>query len=129
MRMSDWISDVCSSDLKAGEESSGPIRGYVSCGCRRVRVEAYARGSGRSDPDKARVVAFIRLSQARPPANQGHYSARGAGSPAKSGGAGSVRDGASTAIRSEEHTSELPSLMRISYAVYCLKKKKNNKQK
>src|SRR3546814_1874651 len=31
--------------------------------------------------------------------------------------------------RSEEHTSELQSLMRISYAVFCLKKKKNTKQK
>src|SRR3546814_10048424 len=31
------------------------------------------------------------------------------------------------AIRSEEHTSELQSLMRISYAVFCLKKKKNTK--
>src|SRR3546814_9159634 len=30
-------------------------------------------------------------------------------------------------IRSEEHTSELQSLMRISYAVFCLKKKKNTK--
>src|SRR3546814_5999997 len=30
-----------------------------------------------------------------------------------------------TTIRSEEHTSELQSLMRISYAVFCLKKKKN----
>src|SRR3546814_8494783 len=30
--------------------------------------------------------------------------------------------------RSEEHTSELQSLMRISYAVFCLKKKKNEKQ-
>src|SRR3546814_9855104 len=30
--------------------------------------------------------------------------------------------------RSEEHTSELQSLMRISYAVFCLKKKKNYKQ-
>src|SRR3546814_3300703 len=29
-------------------------------------------------------------------------------------------------LRSEEHTSELPSLMRISYAVFCLKKKKTN---
>src|SRR3546814_8247042 len=29
-------------------------------------------------------------------------------------------------IRSEEHTSELPSLMRVSYAVFCLKKKKNS---
>src|SRR3546814_3592705 len=32
------------------------------------------------------------------------------------------------ADRSEEHTSELQSLMRISYAVFCLKKKKNNKR-
>src|SRR3546814_4647503 len=31
-------------------------------------------------------------------------------------------------IRSEEHTSELQSLMRISYAVFCLKKKKNKKK-
>src|SRR3546814_3373836 len=31
-------------------------------------------------------------------------------------------------MRSEEHTSELQSLMRISYAVFCLKKKKNNTQ-
>src|SRR3546814_4248457 len=33
------------------------------------------------------------------------------------------------ADRSEEHTSELQSLMRISYAVFCLKKKKNNNKK
>src|SRR3546814_5256617 len=32
------------------------------------------------------------------------------------------------AVRSEEHTSELQSLMRISYAVFCLKKKHNNKK-
>src|SRR3546814_6475909 len=36
---------------------------------------------------------------------------------------------ASSRNRSEEHTSELQSLMRISYAVFCLKKKKNNNQK
>src|SRR3546814_1752893 len=34
---------------------------------------------------------------------------------------------ARAAARSEEHTSELQSLMRISYAVFCLKKKKNDK--
>src|SRR3546814_997123 len=34
--------------------------------------------------------------------------------------------GSRSAMRSEEHTSELQSLMRISYAVFCLKKKKNN---
>src|SRR3546814_7681937 len=35
--------------------------------------------------------------------------------------------GAGAAPRSEEHTSELQSLMRISYAVFCLKKKKNER--
>src|SRR3546814_1648089 len=34
----------------------------------------------------------------------------------------------SPAVRSEEHTSELQSLMRISYAVFCLKKKKKNSE-
>src|SRR3546814_4245769 len=36
---------------------------------------------------------------------------------------------AAVALRSEEHTSELQSLMRISYAVFCLKKKKKETQK
>src|SRR3546814_10539305 len=36
-----------------------------------------------------------------------------------------LRAGDRIALRSEEHTSELQSLMRISYAVFCLKKKKN----
>src|SRR3546814_3707813 len=39
------------------------------------------------------------------------------------------RTGQATLYRSEEHTSELQSLMRISYAVFCLKKKNNIKQK
>src|SRR3546814_2306886 len=40
-----------------------------------------------------------------------------------------IRDDALQRIRSEEHTSELQSLMRISYAVFCLKKKKKKQQK
>src|SRR3546814_5031776 len=47
------------------------------------------------------------------------------------GDALAVDDGADVvrmdAVRSEEHTSELQSLMRISYAVFCLKKKTTNK--
>src|SRR3546814_9499305 len=39
-----------------------------------------------------------------------------------------VQDAIETFDRSEEHTSELQSLMRISYAVFCLKKKKTTKQ-
>src|SRR3546814_2257632 len=38
-----------------------------------------------------------------------------------------TRSASIAAIRSEEHTSELQSLMRISYAVFCLKKKKHKK--
>src|SRR3546814_10492269 len=41
--------------------------------------------------------------------------------------AGGLRDHARPPSRSEEHTSELQSLMRISYAVFCLKKKKKKK--
>src|SRR3546814_2394734 len=41
-------------------------------------------------------------------------------------GGRSARHAAEGVRRSEEHTSELQSLMRISYAVFCLKKKKNN---
>src|SRR3546814_2943338 len=39
------------------------------------------------------------------------------------GSTGAVKDGWDGILRSEEHTSELQSLMRISYAVFCLKKK------
>src|SRR3546814_5353596 len=49
----------------------------------------------------------------------------GAAKKAASAAAGSVTD----QIRSEEHTSELQSLMRISYAVFRLKKKKSNTNK
>src|SRR3546814_3805485 len=43
--------------------------------------------------------------------------------------AGADRDAGQRVLRSEEHTSELQSLMRISYAVFCLKKKKTYKYK
>src|SRR3546814_8695202 len=43
------------------------------------------------------------------------------------GGGANIFRGHCNVQRSEEHTSELQSLMRISYAVFCLKKKKQNK--
>src|SRR3546814_7406466 len=53
----------------------------------------------------------------------------GAGAPdAMNGGTNPAAVGLGVKVRSEEHTSELQSLMRISYAVFCLKKKKNNSQ-
>src|SRR3546814_9967553 len=47
----------------------------------------------------------------------------------REGISGSARPRTARRARSEEHTSELQSLMRISYAVFCLKKKKKNTHK
>src|SRR3546814_1730845 len=60
-----------------------------------------------------------RLSRRHPPVEESCRRER------KKNPAGWLRRG----IRSEEHTSELQSLMRISYAVFCLKKKINNNQR
>src|SRR3546814_3292209 len=114
MRISDWSSDVCSSDLSGGAHQ-GQIRERQQAGtCRRVQILDY-----RSLVPSAfyRPMPSIR-HQALPlhadaPSNR-HYPCPGQLRP----------------DRSEEHTSELQSLLRISYAVFCLKKKqttKNNK--
>src|SRR3546814_2634083 len=55
-------------------------------------------------------------------------SAWAMGRPGRSEASGLRFDHCLEGVRSEEHTSELQSLMRISYAVFCLKKKKNTKQ-
>src|SRR3546814_5425196 len=47
---------------------------------------------------------------------------------ARTAGRGGRRRGSRGSRRSEEHTSELQSLMRISYAVFCLKKKKTERE-
>src|SRR3546814_7039087 len=91
MRISDWSSDVCSSDLfYHADTPTHAIRAY--------------------DVDKtAGTLAGGRLF---------HQFEHGNGRP--DGGAVDAEG----CYRSEEHTSELQSLMRISYAVFCLKKKK-----
>src|SRR3546814_3134230 len=80
-------------------------------------------------PGRAQRVAGGRvptLGRASCPSRtRGYYRRRGAGY----GATGPAADpGTVRRLRSEEHTSELQSLMRISYAVFCLKKK-NNKTK
>src|SRR3546814_10200036 len=96
LRISDWSSDVCSSDLCADHDGVAE----------RLR----------RDTDTARDDA--RLAAAAGAGLQRAALAAGAGAEI----AGHRRPAKS---RSEEHTSELQSLMRISYAVFCLKKKKN----
>src|SRR3546814_2313204 len=72
-----------------------------------------------------RQVEYGRLSRAQ---RQRHMvEAHGEGLVEGDGAAEAHAAHHGEAVRSEEHTSELQSLMRISYAVFCLKKKKKNK--
>src|SRR3546814_8940236 len=96
MRISDWSSDVCSSDLAEARRAAVHHR---------AQRGAVAFTPGREAKNAAEGVEAHSCVSSR--ANASAYSAR--------------------PLRSEEHTSELQSLMRISYAVFCLKKK--NKQK
>src|SRR3546814_2084666 len=109
MRISDWSSDVCSSDLHLGGRAVGG------------RGAAAARRGGAllPDPRPDRPLPGHELADAGDPGDPGGQRgnhAQGLVLPER-GPAQHAR------ARSEEHTSELQSLMRISYAVFCLKKK------
>src|SRR3546814_969401 len=115
MRISDWSSDVCSSDLLAG--------------CAAVERRYRAAVPPRHPQAVLRPVPDLRRTEGGYAAGAGlRHRRQPLGSPA--GVAAELRRGlrgnvqaAVPARRSEEHTSELQSLMRISYAVFCLKKK------
>src|SRR3546814_4918010 len=109
MRISDWSSDVCSSDLE--------IHGALIC-----IEDGLAQFMEGESEDLRAVIASQQL-------DWWHLS----GITAFDEDIGETRfpdwstayAGSSYFIRSEEHTSELQSLMRISYAVFCLKQKKH----
>src|SRR3546814_3833079 len=110
MRISDWSSDVCSSDLVS--LAMGAVRPCVPLDLahrvrRRLRV-----GTDRASTGAARSIPWRRPAAVPSPACGRELRMRVA-----------VLRGEAIQIRSEEHTSELQSLMRISYAVFCLKKK------
>src|SRR3546814_4404163 len=113
MRISDWSSDVCSSDLATAmffnEVAEGNAHGLFH-NARPVHMPA--------DLKELCALVIIAPKTGKPrrptPENGGRNSDRF-----------NIVDGGWTTIkRSEEHKSELQSLMRISYAVFCLKKKK-----
>src|SRR3546814_10066935 len=109
MRISDWSSDVCSSDLQRVPER--PNRSFAAAWkfpgpAVRAPTLSIRDGQYRCVPDE-------RQSWCNRP-----------GRPEHPGNAESLRYRTGR-NRSEEHTSELQSLMRISYAVFCLKKKNN----
>src|SRR3546814_10330509 len=131
MRISDWSSDVCSSDLA----DAGLLDAvFVELGAR-LHQHALPRVEirlGEVDHLLARVgnrdlaernVETLRLARQdlRERTVHQHH-------PVESRAVGHIRRQAVLEARSEEHTSELQSLMRISYAVFCLKKK-NTKNK
>src|SRR3546814_2278897 len=113
MRISDWISDVCSSDLflatgygNGGEEAwktflSGNYHHPGDDMSQKIDWQAGARFAEAN----YRIARAMADSDTPPLWYKGDYFGN-------------------LFARSEEHTSELQSLMRISYAVFCLKKKK-----
>src|SRR3546814_8093167 len=107
MRISDWSSDVCSSDLQDTRHA------LSAC------------------PDLAKLVAgysgahFVQI--VAPPLVHGDTLLPIAATVIDAANAVGIGMGKRPldGLRSEEHTSELQSLMRSSYAVFCLTKKKN----
>src|SRR3546814_1325098 len=132
MRISDWSSDVCSSDLRAQGRprrafpwsvvTRGPMRrvlatagilGLLTIGDGFVYLVLQSRGDFAAQWFPLLYVGtnVVFLALAVP---LGRLADR----------VGRARVFVIGHVRSEEHTSELQSLMRISYAVFCLKKKR-----
>src|SRR3546814_8843626 len=118
MRISDWSSDVCSSDLAPSGKRSPDSRDALRIVQPRRRSSECAldlAGQQRHEADPAQV-----LFAHRRPATFNQLQRLTAG---RSDRNHQTTTGGELLDRSEEHTSELQSLMRISYAVFCMKKK------
>src|SRR3546814_6265254 len=113
MRISDWSSDVCSSDLVVGDwNGHGQVAGCSVTDC------AQSINAGLDmfmAPDSWKGLYETTLKQAK----DGTISAARLDDAVRR----ILRVKYKLGLRSEEHTSELQSLMRISYAVFCLQKK------
>src|SRR3546814_5259195 len=115
MRISDWSSDVCSSDLPPDSEAAADQ--VLDAGGRAVAPgfinvlswateSLIADGRGMGDTKQGVTLEIFGEGWSMGPLND------------------AMKADALKQQRSEEHTSELQSLMRISYAVFCLKKKR-----
>src|SRR3546814_4690559 len=115
MRISDWSSDVCSSDLldRLGIGRAVNNRAFLYL---HLLDRACWPLSDMLDGKRLRVRRLGGEDQRRQDQAVGLVIGR------------QPHDVDPVSVRSEEHTSELQSLMRISYAVFCLKKK-NHKSK
>src|SRR3546814_1893041 len=126
MRISDWSSDVCSSDLVARYFPFALDIDAVHSGAPRIAD----RGEHAVQVEDLQIAVAIvkeRRVQAQPVVEQLGLNPQLEGIDLlRAVGIGGQRLLGVETARSEEHTSELQSLMRISYAVFCLKKKHNN---
>src|SRR3546814_3303083 len=125
MRISDWSSDVCSSDL-GDDDGCGQRQEEVGP---RLKGKRQAQTEGRTQNQRQRREQAIAAEIVDLDLVQGTGARRARAPPSPV--LGHVHDlpfgrrtlGELGSARSEEHTSELQSLMRISYAVFCLNKK------
>src|SRR3546814_5523525 len=118
MRISDWSSDVCSSDLRPfGAAGQVDFLADVRWDACDFSAHAPHRLHGHA-PAGVYLPARPRLGDNEPPFHGRRFYPWDGRAPLRGRSHQEFP-------RSEEHTSELQSLMRISYAVFCLKKKKN----
>src|SRR3546814_6890094 len=116
MRISDWSSDVCSSDLPAS---------WLACfGC------AWAILGFGSHPWRVGLIQALALMRYIIAIITGVAVVLAGCQPSRDDVLADAAQRQAEVLRqrSEEHTSELQSLMRISYAVFCLKKKKKTQK-
>src|SRR3546814_2045151 len=110
MRISDWSSDVCSSDLVAPRQVGQGHRDHQRQFAPDLPLGLQRRGD--AGLGVQRVENRLDQDEVGAPFGQRDHLV-----------AIDVLQFVEVDLRSEEHTSELQSLMRISYAVFCLKKK------
>src|SRR3546814_2543125 len=118
MRISDWSSDVCSSDLHTAGGLFLQVHHGGGCGkhARVVQWECQPR----------QCLAHVQRARRRLVSRNWREQCFQQTLHRKWRQSAQWNWPAERGARSEEHTSELQSLMRISYAVFCLKKKNNH---
>src|SRR3546814_3912114 len=133
MRISDWSSDVCSSDLAPSGKRSPDSRDALRIVQPRRRSSECAldlAGQQRHEADPAQVLfahrrpaTFNQLQRLTAGRSDRNHQTTAGGELLDQRRRYALGARGDQNTRSEEHTSELQSLMRISYAVFCLKKK------
>src|SRR3546814_10001415 len=124
MRISDWSSDVCSSDLivvcHLGLTTGGSIGAETALKLEDcpAKVDAWAAAALKVKPD---ILVLVHGGPVSMP-DDAAYVLNNTETCHGFYGASSMERLPTAVARSEEHTSELQSLMRIPYAVFCWKK-------